>query len=269
VPQSGATINWFRISLVPAHRIFHSVEAVQLILCPSLSLGVVSRHMRLSLPTLKQSSSSKQWLSRQSRDPYVNAASGLSFGPIYRARSAHKLVSLSARYPSLLRSGNLVVDLGAAPGGWSQVSARKLRGKGMVWAVDLLGMDRVQGVEVIRGDFLCPTVQEDLRLRIAAYRGSARTEEGKLGTTGEEETSILRDNNHHADLLDADALAVDTVLSDMMAPMSGVRLRDVQASLDLVMAATTFANKVLRPAAPGEEVVGMGKAKVYPGGNLV
>jgi 23S rRNA (uridine2552-2'-O)-methyltransferase len=66
-----------------------------------------------------------------------------------------------------------------------------------------------------------------------------------------------------------DTLAVDTVLSDMMAPMSGVRLRDVQSSLDLVMAATTFANKVLRPAAPGEEVVGMGKAKVYPGGNLV
>lgn len=225
--------------------------------------------MRLSLTTLKQSSSSKQWLSRQSRDPYVNAASGASSGPIFRARSAHKLVSLSARYPSLLRPGNLVVDLGAAPGGWSQVSAQKLRGKGMVWAVDLLGMESVRGVEVIRGDFLCPTVQEDLRLRIAAYRGSGRTEGGNLGPADGEEPSGSRDTNDRAELQDADALAVDTVLSDMMAPMSGVRPRDVQASLDLVMAATTFANKVLRPAAPGEEAVGMGKAKVYPGGNLV
>jgi 23S rRNA (uridine2552-2'-O)-methyltransferase len=224
--------------------------------------------MRLSLPTLKHSSSSKQWLSRQSRDPYVNAASGVGSGTIYRARSAHKLVSLSARYPSLLRQGNLVVDLGAAPGGWSQVSAQKLRGKGMVWAVDLLGMDRVQGVEVIRGDFLCPTVQEDLRLRIAAYGGRLGQAEG-LGPAPADgkESSGSRDTINDAEL--GDTLAVDTVLSDMMAPMSGVRLRDVQSSLDLVMAATTFANKVLRPAAPGEEVVGMGKAKVYPGGNLV
>jgi 23S rRNA (uridine2552-2'-O)-methyltransferase len=213
--------------------------------------------MRLSLPTLKHSSSSKQWLSRQSRDPYVNAASGVGSGTIYRARSAHKLVSLSARYPSLLRQGNLVV-----------VSAQKLRGKGMVWAVDLLGMDRVQGVEVIRGDFLCPTVQEDLRLRIAAYGGRLGQAEG-LGPAPADgkESSGSRDTINDAEL--GDTLAVDTVLSDMMAPMSGVRLRDVQSSLDLVMAATTFANKVLRPAAPGEEVVGMGKAKVYPGGNLV
>jgi 23S rRNA (uridine2552-2'-O)-methyltransferase len=168
----------------------------------------------------------------------------------YRARSAHKLLSLAKSHPTLLSPGKMVVDLGAAPGGWSQVAAQLLRGRGMVWAVDVLGMEGIKGVELLRGDFLNGTVQEELRRRIEEYRQGV-------------------DGQVHGGSEHVGRVGVDTVLSDMMAPMSGVRLRDVQASLDLVGAATSFARQVLRQARPWEEATGVGRSKVHPGGNLV
>ncbi|KAL7424268.1 2' O-ribose methyltransferase [Cryptotrichosporon argae] len=172
--------------------------------------------MRATFVLLK-SSSSGRWLSRQQADPYVRSrGGGMGTGAgagagAYRARSSFKLLELAERYPILARGG-VVVDLGAAPGGWAQVAAGRvgvgLRGRGRVIALDLLGMDPIAGVDVWTGDFLDPAV----RARLAADVGK-----------------------------------VDTVLSDMMAPMSGVRARDVQASLDLVGAAATFARCVLRP----------------------
>lgn len=97
------------------------------------------------------SSSSKAWIQRQARDPYVKAAKSQH----YRARSAFKLLQMDEKY-RLIRPGHVVVDCGAAPGGWTQVAAAKAR---HVVAVDILPMEPVPNATVIQGDFTSPEVQ--------------------------------------------------------------------------------------------------------------
>ncbi|WOO80905.1 Ribosomal RNA large subunit methyltransferase E [Vanrija pseudolonga] len=191
--------------------------------------------MRAALPALKASSSSKQWLARQARDPFVRARAGEDSASTtaktpktYRARSSFKLDELARKHPAIL-SGRAVVDLGAAPGGWSQVAERAIRHRhGVVVAVDLLPIEPMPGVEVVTGDFFAPDVRSRVEQLLAAGDRYDRT-------------------------------TADVVLSDMMAAMSGNRVRDVQASLDLVEAATEFAHLVLRPA----------DGDYYAGGSLV
>jgi 23S rRNA (uridine2552-2'-O)-methyltransferase len=92
--------------------------------------------------------SSKQWLRRHVTDPYVRKARVQG----YRSRAAFKLLQLDEK-ERFLRPGMLVVDLGAAPGGWSQVAAQKLKPGGRVVAIDLLPIAPISGVTVLRGDF--------------------------------------------------------------------------------------------------------------------
>src|SRR5262245_1284675 len=111
------------------------------------------RQARQRLKSTKQrSQSSRQWLERQLNDPYVAAAKREG----YRSRAAYKLAEIEARF-HLLKPGRHVVDLGAAPGGWSQVAAaavRSIDGQGQVVAIDLLEMEPVTGVEIIKLDFM-------------------------------------------------------------------------------------------------------------------
>ncbi len=93
-----------------------------------------------------RSESSKRWLTRQLNDPYVTAAKQQG----WRSRAAFKLVELNDRF-KLIRPGAVVVDLGAAPGGWTQVAVRF--GAAQVVAIDLLAMDPVPGAIVLQGDF--------------------------------------------------------------------------------------------------------------------
>ncbi|OGA66734.1 MAG: 23S rRNA methyltransferase [Betaproteobacteria bacterium RIFCSPLOWO2_12_FULL_65_14] len=92
--------------------------------------------------------SDKQWLRRHVSDPYVRQAKKQG----YRSRAAFKLLEIDAR-EKLLRPGMTVVDLGAAPGGWSQVAAAKVRPGGRVIAIDLLPIAPISGVTVLKGDF--------------------------------------------------------------------------------------------------------------------
>lgn len=92
--------------------------------------------------------SSKQWLRRHVTDPYVRKAREQG----YRSRAAYKLIQINEK-EKLLRPGGVVVDLGAAPGGWSQVAAAAVGRKGTVLAVDLLELAPISGVRVVRGDF--------------------------------------------------------------------------------------------------------------------
>jgi len=92
--------------------------------------------------------SSKQWLRRHVTDPYVRKAGAQG----YRSRAAYKLLEIDAR-EKLLRPGMLVLDLGAAPGGWSQVAAAKVKPGGRVVAIDLLPIAPISGVTVLQGDF--------------------------------------------------------------------------------------------------------------------
>src|SRR5690349_15454348 len=97
---------------------------------------------------MKKSHSSKQWLRRHVNDPYVQRSKKDG----YRSRSAYKLTEIDDR-DKLLKGGQVVVDLGAAPGGWSQVAAKRVGASGKVVAIDLLAMDPVSGVTFLQADF--------------------------------------------------------------------------------------------------------------------
>ena len=92
--------------------------------------------------------SSKEWLRRHVSDPYVRKARQEG----YRSRAAYKLLEIDQKH-SLFRPGMTVLDLGAAPGGWSQVAAQKVMPGGRVIAIDVLEMAPISGVHVIKGDF--------------------------------------------------------------------------------------------------------------------
>ena len=148
---------------------------------------------------MKKSHSSKQWLRRHVNDPYVQRSKREG----YRSRSAYKLTEIDEK-DKLLRPGQLVVDLGAAPGGWSQVAARRLGAQGAVVAIDLLDMEALPGVEFIRGDFTRGSGLEAVR-------------------------SALR------------ARQADVVLSDMAPNMSGISVSDQARAMELAEAARDFA----------------------------
>lgn len=102
--------------------------------------------------------SSKEWLRRHVTDPYVRKAKEQG----YRSRAAFKLIELNEK-ERLLRPGMTVVDLGAAPGGWSQVAAAKVTPGGRVIAIDLLPVVPISGVTVLKGDFREQSLTEALQ----------------------------------------------------------------------------------------------------------
>jgi 23S rRNA (uridine2552-2'-O)-methyltransferase len=165
-----------------------------------------SRPLKVRVKSGKgRSLSSKLWLERQLNDPYVARARREG----YRARAAYKLIEIDAKY-RLLRAGARVVDLGAAPGGWSQVAARRVgatEGQGRVVAVDLLDMAPLPGVDFIRLDFLDPAAPGAIKARLG---GEA-----------------------------------DVVLSDMAANATGHRKTDHLKIMALEAAAAAFAGEVL------------------------
>src|ERR1035437_7196920 len=97
---------------------------------------------------MKPSRTSKQWMREHVNDPFVQLAQKEG----YRRRAAYKLVEIDAK-DRLLKPGTVVVDLGATPGGWSQVAAAKVGRGGKVIALDLLPLDPLAGVDFIQGDF--------------------------------------------------------------------------------------------------------------------
>jgi 23S rRNA (uridine2552-2'-O)-methyltransferase len=101
--------------------------------------------------------SSKEWLRRHVTDPYVKAARKQG----YRSRAAFKLLELDKK-ETILKAGQTVVDLGAAPGGWSQVAAEKVKPGGRVIAIDLLDIAPISGVTALKGDFRQVLVEKHL-----------------------------------------------------------------------------------------------------------
>jgi 23S rRNA (uridine2552-2'-O)-methyltransferase len=115
-----------------------------------------TRGLDVALKTAKsRSASSQRWLSRQLNDPYVAAARAQG----WRSRAAFKLLDLDDRF-HLVGRGARVIDLGAAPGGWTQVAVK--RGAGTVVGVDLLAMDPIPGAVTLQGDFTEPAMQARL-----------------------------------------------------------------------------------------------------------
>jgi 23S rRNA (uridine2552-2'-O)-methyltransferase len=155
-------------------------------------------------PDKRRTLSSRTWLQRQLNDPYVARAKREGF----RSRAAYKLAEIDDKN-HLLKPGARVVDLGAAPGGWSEVAARCVGAGGRVIALDILDMKPLAGVEFLRLDFLDEAAPEQLK-------------------------TLLGGN-------------ADIVLSDMAANATGHRQTDHLRIMALAEAAAAFAREVLAP----------------------
>lgn len=147
--------------------------------------GGASRGLTVTVKTAKKrSAASARWLARQLNDPYVAAAKAQG----WRSRAAFKLIELDDRF-ELLRRGARVLDLGAAPGGWTQVAVK--RGAASVLAVDLLPIEPIRGATIIQGDFTDP----DMPARLTeALGGTADVVLSDMApnTTGHAATDHLR-----------------------------------------------------------------------------
>jgi 23S rRNA (uridine2552-2'-O)-methyltransferase len=132
----------------------------------------------------KHSTSSQAWLNRQLNDPYVQAAKAQG----YRSRAAFKLIELDEKY-HLMSKGARVVDLGAAPGGWSQVALQ--RGAAKVVGIDLLAIIPVEGAEFIEGDFMAEGMEERLTAMLGG-RADLVLSDMAPNTTGHVATDHIR-----------------------------------------------------------------------------
>ena len=151
------------------------------------------------------SKTSKQWLDEHFNDKYVKQAQKEG----YRSRAVYKLFEIQAK-DKLIKPGMRVADLGAAPGGWSQVLIKEMRGQGQVFALDILAMDTIAGVDFIQGDFREQAILDELMARVGDHK-------------------------------------LDLVISDMAPNMSGNKSVDMPKAMYLVELAFEFASQVLAP----------------------
>jgi len=171
--------------------------------------GGGQRQLKVRVKTARRrSAASAAWLERQLNDPYVAAAKREGM----RSRAAYKLMEIDDKY-KLLKPGMRVVDLGAAPGGWSQVAAERVKaveGRGQVVAIDYLDVEPLPGVEFVKLDFTAEDAEDQLK-------------------------ALLREGG------------ADLVLSDMAAPTVGHTRTDHLRIMGLAEAAAHFAVDVLAP----------------------
>jgi 23S rRNA (uridine2552-2'-O)-methyltransferase len=133
--------------------------------------------------------SSKLWLERQLNDPYVAAARREG----WRSRAVYKFIELDERF-NLLKPGQKIVDLGAAPGGWSQYAAKKVQsdtGKGKVVGIDLLDIEPIAGVQFTVMDFLAEDAPERLKAMLGGEADGVMSDMA-ANTTGHKKTDHLR-----------------------------------------------------------------------------
>jgi 23S rRNA (uridine2552-2'-O)-methyltransferase len=162
-------------------------------------------HVRAKLKDRKDRTvSSARWLERQLNDPYVHAAKAKG----YRSRAAFKIVELDDKF-RFFKKGARVLDLGAAPGGWSQIAVQRVGAAGRVVAMDILAMEPIDGATIFEADML------------------------------DDETPQL--------LIDALGGPADVVLTDMAAPTTGHRATDHLRTSALLEAAIDMAEATLRP----------------------
>lgn len=154
---------------------------------------------------MTRSKTSKKWMDEHVNDPYVKKAQMDG----YRSRASYKLIEINEK-DKLYGPGSVVMDLGSAPGGWSQIVAPVVGEKGRVIASDILHMDAIMGVTFIQGDFTEESVYEEI---LESLGGSQ----------------------------------VDSVISDMAPNLSGVKSTDQYTSMYLVELALDMARNVLKP----------------------
>ncbi|KAK0708405.1 FtsJ-like methyltransferase-domain-containing protein [Lasiosphaeris hirsuta] len=238
-------------------------------------------HKPSPLPLRRHSSSNSRWKQRQGADQFARSAKVQGL----KSRAAFKLLEMDARH-NLFKQGQVVVDLGFAPGSWSQVAVERTKPDGRVVGIDLIPAQPPRGVSTIQGNFLSPRVQAmvkqflvDIERREAEEREAARPEwdegegEGER-EGGEEEDGVVLERPSYIDAERSAAAQegqahaqgegeraegkaegrsqerklrlVDVVLSDMMMNTSGISFKDHAGSMDLCKAALAFASDTLK-----------------------
>ena len=170
-----------------------------------MARGSGSRPLAVRVKTARRRKpSSTEWLNRQLNDPYVAEAHRLG----YRSRAAFKLIQLDDRF-HLLKPGARVVDLGCAPGGWTQIAAQRIGPHGKIVGIDLLVTDPIGGATLLTGDFRDPAIAATIHATLAG--------------------------------------PADMVLSDMAAPATGHAATDHLRIVALAEEAFAFAETILKP----------------------
>ncbi|KAJ3571972.1 hypothetical protein NPX13_g5201 [Xylaria arbuscula] len=234
---------------------------------------VLDNRLPVSCRSVRLSSSNSRWKLRQGKDYFAREAKVQGL----KSRAAFKLLEMDAKY-RLFRKGQTVVDLGYAPGSWSQVAVERTKPHGRVVGIDLIPAQPPKGVSTIQGNFLSPVVQNMVKDYLAEFV-PRRVTTGRDAEISEDDEPVVTerpsyidaeraesiDSHHEASL--NDGKLVDVVLSDMSAPWdqtsgfssktlsnpynrmmntSGMNFRDHAGSMDLCLAALKFASDTLR-----------------------
>ena len=200
---------------------------------------MIRRRINLHLYSIRSYSSTtspKQWIARQSSDPFVKQAALLN----YRSRASFKLQELQSRHNLIQSRTDFVLDLGSAPGGWTQVATQY---SDHVFAVDIMPMDPVSGSVFLQGDMLDPDVQESLIAMVL---------ENKSQTSNDAHSDTFEPNNSNGKLdpytrQHSNLKVMDVVLSDMAHPFTGNKVADVIRLQRLCETALLVADRILKP----------------------
>ncbi|KAM5376821.1 hypothetical protein ACJZ2D_005308 [Fusarium nematophilum] len=257
--------------------------SARLTVCLESTPSLVRLHLQLAYPaanSIRWSSSASRWKQRQGRDAYARDAKVQGL----KSRAAFKLLEMDSKYRLFKGNGQTVVDLGYAPGSWSQVAVERTRPNGRVIGIDLIPAQPPRGVATFQGDFLSPSVQEMVKkfiLETHKRPAPVREQDQRRPSDETESPEVNRpsyiDMERHVgsdsassptpELGASNQRLVDVVLSDMSAPWeqtsgfnvnslsnpylrlmntSGNAFRDHAGSMDLCTAALQFASDTLK-----------------------
>ncbi|KAI0430702.1 FtsJ-like methyltransferase [Xylaria sp. FL1042] len=235
--------------------------------------SVLNHHVSLACSCARWSSSNSRWKQRQGKDYFAREArvQGL------KSRAAFKLLEMDSKY-RLFKRGQTIVDLGYAPGSWSQVAVERTKPNGRIVGIDLIPAQPPKGVSTIQGNFLSPVIQNMVKDYLAEFVQRRSAADREVDIEEDEEVVITErpsyidaeraessDSDHKTRM--NDGKLVDVVLSDMSEPWfqtsgfssntlsnpynrmmntSGMSFRDHAGSMDLCLAALKFASDTLR-----------------------
>ncbi|KAI0833113.1 23S ribosomal RNA methyltransferase [Hypoxylon sp. FL0890] len=238
--------------------------------CPS----ALNPHIPVASESKRWNSSNSRWKLRQGSDFYARQAKVQGL----KSRAAFKLLEMDSKY-KLFKRGQTVIDLGYAPGSWSQVALERTKPNGRVVGIDIIPAQPPRGVSTIQGNFLSPSVQQLVKDYLIEFAQRKSPVVPEVEPSEEGETVITERPSYidteraesvksgHEEDLENDGRLVDVVLSDMSAPWiqttryssntlsnpyfrmmntSGMSFRDHAGSMDLCLAALQFASDTLK-----------------------
>ncbi|KAI0855929.1 23S ribosomal RNA methyltransferase [Xylaria cubensis] len=213
---------------------------------------VPDHHASVVCICARWSSSKSRWKQRQGKDFFAREAKVQGL----KSRAAFKLLEMDAKY-KLFKRNQTVIDLGYAPGSWSQVAVERTKPHGRIVGIDLIPAQPPKGVSTIQGNFLSPVVQNIVKEYLVEFAQRRSAPDQDTEASDDEEGVVIEKPSYidveRAESIESDhetssndGRLVDVVLSDMMMNTSGMPFRDHAGSMDLCLAALQFASDTLR-----------------------